>query len=627
VEAGNRYDRCATAEPVAPKGDRSRLPGPGPPRHRHADVAGGVAGPGANHQVTVRVRTSRNRPPAIIRSGGLKSRPGRPDAWYMRPPQRRPRGAGGRGVPRPGLPPPPVNSPYLSRRRFLAASGLLGGSVALGLGACGRSASSGSGSGTFSGSLGLLLPGEVPIGWETVLAEVNARLGKDLGFTIAPQFIPWADYQEQSLLKFTAGARFDTALQARWLNMTQLAQDGSLADLTGKLAALPNLSRTVAPAAISANTWSGKLWGVPQVNGAGRLAHFGIRQDLAEKYRIGTISDFDTLEKYWYDVKQYESNVTPMPLYGRSAAQTCTYISVPLFNRAFWEDPNRGVPQQFTGDSVSFYFARDAAARNSSDPVPFWELPEVVDAFRRTRRYHFDGIINDDALRLDNSTVTAYFTSGRSATIWAMTDGLSSAVLPALRKSVPTAMMANVIPLRGGTAAKPNQTFQADNFVVLNAHGESNEAALHLEDWLSIKENHDLLEYGIEGTDWRPVGDDQYEALTQYTFPGFALCWRSSLERLANSTTPSERAWFTWAQSYDNFTADTFAGFIPDVTPVTEENTRLAAAMARYGSLLSSGAVDVDTGLSDLKRACESAGLAKVQAELAKQGDAYLAAR
>jgi putative aldouronate transport system substrate-binding protein len=46
--------------------------------------------------------------------------------------------------------------------------------------------------------------------------------------------------------------------------------------------------------------------------------------------------------------------------------------------------------------------------------------------------------------------------------------------------------------------------------------------------------------------------------------------------------------------------------------------------MARFGQPLFAGAVDVDRGLSDLKKACENAGVTKVQAELAKQGDAYL---
>jgi putative aldouronate transport system substrate-binding protein len=524
--------------------------------------------------------------------------------------------------------PSPRSLTRLSRRRFLGLGAVMGGSAALGLSACAGSppspGSSTSGPAKFSGTLTMLLPGDVPIGWDRVLEQVNAALRKDLGFTIDPQFIPWDSYPKQPLLKFTAGATFDTALQARWLNMTQLVQSGSVVNLTGKLARLPNLTKTIDPAAIRANTWSGQLWGIPQVNAAGRLAHFSVRQDLADKYGIGTISDYDTLEKYWYDVKQRESSVIPFPLTPRTIDETCTFITLPLFNQAFWDNPNRGVPQQFTGDSVSFYFAKDAATTKSSDPVPFWELPEVLDAVRRTRKYYLDGIINQDALTQESSRLPNYFTSGKAATVWAMTDGLSSSSLPALNKAVPSARMADVIPLRGGRSAKPNQTFQADNFVVLNVHGESHEAALQLQDWLSIKENHDLIEYGIEGTDWKAVGDDQFEALTKYYFPGYALSWRSSLERLASYTTPSEREWFRWAQSYDNFTLDPFAGFVPDVTPVKDPNSRLAAAMARFGRPLFAGAVDVDKGLSDLKKACEGAGLAGVQAELAKQGDAYL---
>ena len=66
---------------------------------------------------------------------------------------------------------------------------------------------------------------------------------------------------------------------------------------------------------------------------------------------------------------------------------------------------------------------------------------------------------------------------------------------------------------------KPVQTFQADNMVVVNANGGDVERALALQDWLSVKANHDLIEYGIEGTDWEAVGDDGLKQLSQYSFP------------------------------------------------------------------------------------------------------------
>jgi putative aldouronate transport system substrate-binding protein len=248
-----------------------------------------------------------------------------------------------------------------------------------------------------------------------------------------------------------------------------------------------------------------------------------------------------------------------------------------------------------------------------------------VDAFRTARNYYLDGIINKDALNIDSNTRSSLFASGKHATSWAMTDGTtSSSTLPALLKAVPAATLANVMPLRGGKSSKPNQTFQSDNFLVLNAKGGNTDKVMQLEDWLSIKENHDIISYGIQGRDWNPVGDDSLEQLTEYTFPGFALCWRSSLERRSKLMTASEADLFTWAQDYGNFTSDTFAGFIPDSEPVKREEAQMLAAFTQYANPLYFGAVDVDKGLDALKKAADKAGLAKLQAEMRTQADAYL---
>jgi len=512
-------------------------------------------------------------------------------------------------------------SPMLSRRGLLAAGGGL--SVAALLAAAGCSDSGDKKSGD---TLTLLLPGNAPEGWEAVLAEVNKKLKADLGFTIAPQFIAWSNYANQALLKFTAGENFDTALQARWLNMTQLVSSKAIVAVDDLLASgkYANLTGTLDAKLIEQNKWSGKLYGIPQVNSAARFHHFNIRQDLAEKYGFSEIADYQTLERYWYAIKQKEKDVIPLAVASNMPKLTVAFFPTGWLNESSWENPHTSV-QSFTGTSMPFVMAADAKQTGSSRPVPFWEAPGMVDALRAVRRYYLDGIINHDALNTDSKTLQAQFEAGRYAARWAMTDGLSSQSVGPLTKAVPTARLANVMPLRGGLTSKPNQTFQADNFLVLNAKGQSNEKAMQLEDWVSIKANHDLVEYGIEGKDWKPVGSDKYEALTKYSsFPGFALSWRAKLELKIKDITESEDKIFTWAQNYDNFTVDTFARFIPDPEPVKRENTQITAAMTQYANPLFIGAVDVDKGLDNLKKALQSAGLDKLQAEMEKQADAYL---
>lgn len=518
-----------------------------------------------------------------------------------------------------------MSAPHnLSRRSFLAVGGGVSLAGLFGLSACSNGGNASGGNAATN--LKLLLPGAVPDGWDGVQTAVNKKLQEDLGFTISPQFINWNNYGNQALLKFTAGENFDTALQARWLNMSQLAGSGSLVDVAPLLGSgkYPNLKKTINDKVIQLNKWGGKLWGIPQVNSAGRIHHFAIRQDLAEKYDIGEISDYQTLEKFWYDVKQRDAKIVPIALSQNQSNLTCVPGPVAMFNAHAWENPNR-IAQFFSGNSLAFFLAADAKTTGSSRPVPFWEEPGVVKALRTIRKYYQDGIINRDALNADAATTKGLFTNGQSASAWATTDGLSTTtLLPGLLKAVPAAKLSNVIPLKGGKSAKPHQSFQSDNFTVLNAKGASNEKAMQLEDWLSIKENHDLMSYGIEGKDWKAVGDDKFEPISTYAFPGFALCWRTPLERRSAKMTESESDWFTWAQDYDNFTTDPFASFIPDVTPVKREDAQISQAITQYGNPLFFGAVDVDSGLDKLKKAVSSAGLDKVLAEMEKQANAYL---
>jgi len=515
-----------------------------------------------------------------------------------------------------------MRSGSINRRHFLALAGAAG--VGLGATLAGRLPSAIGQSKKISGSSQALLPTSAPNNWKAVLEKANAALQAEHGFTFDAQFINWTNYGQQALLKFTAGAKFDSALEALWLNMAQLQQDNSLADLTGQIDKWPNLKKQLSPKLIESNTWNGKLWGIPQVNSAGRIQHFSIRQDLAEKYGFGEIQDFDTLERYFYTIKQKERGVTP---FGVAANQTWV-LAVPtptgMFNQHSWENPYT-MEYLFAGSGLRFLFAKDAASTGSSKPIPFWDDEGVVAAFKKIRKYYQDGIINADGLNADVATINSQFQAGRFAGIWAITDGTASNQLVGLKKAVPNANLAEVLPFgKPLNVVKPVQTFQADNVVVVNANGGDIDRALALQDWLSVQANHDLVEYGLEGTDWEAIGSDGIKQLSQYTFPGYALLWRAGLERRSSFMTESEKKVFAWAQDYDNFTTDTFASFIPDVTPVKQAAAQMNNVIIQYANPLFYGVGDVDSQLSQLKKAADAAGLNALQAEMEKQANAYL---
>ncbi|WP_235019840.1 ABC transporter substrate-binding protein [Ruania rhizosphaerae] len=509
-----------------------------------------------------------------------------------------------------------------SRRSFLAGTGAA--MTAVGIAACGNGSGNGNGSG--SSTYSLLLPGDTPTDWTRVRDAVNEKLRADLGFEIEPQFINWSNFANQSLLKFTAGEDFQTSLSARWLNIAQLIEGGSLQPMDDLLASgdYGNLTAAVDESAFDANRWSdGNVYGVPAVNSAARIHCYVARGDLIDRYAGGEITSFDQLEQFWYDVHAGEGIVGYVK--NNSVFDVLGAPTGTMFAEG-WESPSM-IPLYFSSDSLLFVPSRDAASSGVTDAVPFWEYQPYVDALRRARRYYEDGIINADRLNVDSATAGALFKSGGAATTWAITDGANtSAHLSQLEAAVPGASLVTLLPFADGMDARPNQTFQADNLVVVNAAAADAEAAMALLDWVSIQENHDLLQYGIEGTDWTPVGEDAYEPTSDYAnFPGYALSWRIPLERRYSRMSESEQAWFEWSKDYNNFTQDPFAGFIPDLSAIETEHAQITAAIGEYGNPLWAGAVDVDEGLDNLKHAVEQAGLATVQEELNRQADAYLA--
>ncbi|PUB30328.1 carbohydrate ABC transporter substrate-binding protein (CUT1 family) [Promicromonospora sp. AC04] len=508
----------------------------------------------------------------------------------------------------------------LSRRGFLAGTG--GVLAAMTLMACGN------GGASSSSSFGLLLPGDVPPQWDRVRAAVNTKLKTDLGFELQPSFINWTNYAAQSLLKFTAGEDFQTALSARWLNIAQLIESNALEPLDDALASgkYPNLTGAVDQSAFDANRWpDGSIYGIPAVNSAARIHHVVARGDLVDKYAGGSIETFDQLEKFWYDVQQKEG--IPGYINRNSPFDVLGAPTGALYPQG-WETPDL-LPIYFSSDSLMFVPSRDAATTGSTDAVPFWEYEPYVESLHRVRKYYEDGIINADRLNADPATLKSQFDGGGAATCWGITDGLDTAGhLDLLEKAVEGASLVTLLPFRDGLSAKPNQTFQADNLVVVNAAAADSESALQLLDWVSVQENHDLLQYGEEGTDWKAVGDDAYEQVSDYAnFPGYALSWRIPLERKYSRMSESEETWFDWSKDYDNFTLDPFASFIPDLTEVEKEHAQITAAITEFGNPLFAGAVDVTEGLDKLKSALDTAGLPKVQEELNKQADAYLAAQ
>ena len=508
--------------------------------------------------------------------------------------------------------------PSMTRRRFLSNSALAAG-TALGAGAL--LAACGSTTSTTGGATQVLLlaPGDQPTGWETVLSAVNQKLQAEKNLTLRVQWIGWTNYGNQTLLKYTSGEHFDASIDATWLHINQLIADKALLPLDRYLSSgkYPNLQATISPQVLSANTFSGKTYGIPEVNTAGSLLGMMTRKDLADKYGI-TISTYEDFERYLYAVKQHESSIIPFGLDNGYVNNTPQ-----LFNRTWWhQQPYPAV--LLSGNTITAPYGFIPLDNPHAAVQPFWDLPGFTDFLQTVRKYYQDGVLNHDVLSVDKNEIYSLYGQGKYAAAQAGNDGLASTEYGATLTNVPGSALELVMPFSQSTP-KPISNFNAGNLLVINKNAAHPEAVLALQDWLSIPANHDLLEYGVSGKDWQPVGAKQYKTLDQYTFPGYVASWRATLERTPANMLPSDQKWFSFSQDASNFTAIPTAAFQFDPTAVKTQVAQLSAAFTQYALPLFAGSVDPTAGLSKLQQAFDQAGIDQVLQEAQKQLTAFLA--
>lgn len=459
-----------------------------------------------------------------------------------------------------------------------------------------------------------IFPGEAPRDWNTVLTAVNKKLQADrVGVALEIQWIPWSDYGDQTRLKMAAGENFDAFLDAPWLHIQSMIDDQAIIPLDALVAKAPALRASIPQAMWEANKFGGKIYGIPHGVAQGPGLGFAVRRDLREKYKLPPIKSLADLERYLYAVKRNEKGVTPLCVSKEDAANLQAWLSPVTWDR-----------QPGTVSVVGPY---TLANENRATPrvQAFWDGPGYEEALRRTRKYVVDGIINKDAVSIDRAVKTPRFTSGSCGAVPAFLDGQISQNFSAVRENVKGGALEAVFPYKSGQLRNLSD-FRQYNFLVVTRQSKHPQKVIDLSNWLSVKANHDLLQYGIEGTHWKAVGADGRQNLgdVTYDFPGYVISWRPGLDRTLVSMDPTEKRWYAQAKDARNFTKSIYAGYQFDPGAVKNELSQLSATETETLIPLQLGLVDPDQGLARVKAAFNRVGYQKVLGEVQRQVNTFL---
>jgi putative aldouronate transport system substrate-binding protein len=468
-------------------------------------------------------------------------------------------------------------------------------------------------------TLKIMIPGDRPRDFDTVITEAEKRMADSLNVKLDVVFVPFADLAQKTQVTLSSGEPIDLIFDAPWLHITQQIAAGSYAQLDDLLQQYgPNILKNRPQEMWDANKFDDKIMAIP--NGVtfvqGRVYY--VRKDLREQLGIAPIETYDDLIKFAYAVKENMPDIVPLLPSGQDVSKG---LSEGAYRRYWKENVDNVMPSPVLPESLVLY------TKNNDGKIYnlFEEMePSVWSWIENSRKLYQDQIISQDVLAIKEVLEPAK--QGRVAIIPSNEFGVGTDTQQALKSVNPEAEFEAVTFMNEEKGSILTNALQY-NFISVPAVSKNKERAIQFLDWANQKENYDLLAYGIEGTNWEAVGDNQYKVLSDgYAWFPYAWIWNPTLDRQDAAQDEETSRLDAWSADVSNFTMDVLAGFTFDSAPVVNEISQYVSIEAKYYTAIFNGVVDPDDYWDRFKT--EAAPLAKkIQTELQSQIDAFLASR
>ncbi|MFS0724174.1 ABC transporter substrate-binding protein [Paenibacillus sp. 1P07SE] len=469
---------------------------------------------------------------------------------------------------------------------------------------------------------------------DPAIQEFEKRTMDTLNTSLNIKWTPPADYGTLHQLWMTSGEDID--LFNPW-EKDKFARDGVLADLSEYFnnPDYPGLQKAFSEEYINDNKLYGKTYVIPITNSFMDMEGVWYRKDLLDKYGMEDIQSYDDLYNFLEKVSENEKDMIPFANYGNAAFfKLFTDINAQQLEGKVFPFTGSGNPRRNfiyaqiaeDGKSVAGVAAYGDPESEWANINPEYGLDYLKNQFNQAKR--FNKFIPADSLT--NTTGTGKATSAGFVTISNFKN--EEAKAKALDPNVELGfwpIFKNNQDMTPGTQATDGKAW---NFIAVPAASKKIDRTMEFLDWVfANQENNDLFTYGIEGTNWEPVGSNQWEIpegvdpAKNYVFPGYQLTWNPTLYRIPAGLPDQIQQYYEYQFKPDTYQKHVLAGFTFDQEPVKNELAKCNTVMDKYLPLLLSGFGEVDDNLAKMNADLKASGVELIKEELKNQINAFLA--
>lgn len=446
----------------------------------------------------------------------------------------------------------------------------------------------------------MYLVSDRPAGQDVVDENLNKILKEKLNCTLKINWIGWAEFQNKYPLLFSSGEQFDLAYSSNWLNYTSLAQKGafmSLDELWPTYA--PKNFAAATDAAKQQATIDGHYYSVPTLLSTYTAYGPIYRTDIMEGTDWnGKMDTFEDIEAYCDIVKATRPELEPLDI--SSAGSEWGYLY--MKNKGF----------QLVGTDYLYF-----------DPLA--DKPEVFSVDQ------YDGIIDYLKLMASWNEKGFFSKSALSDTNGTKTKDGKAAIKPH-----------NIDTYRDYAALHPEYKFGFTNLVknvshlpytqdsmVVSNTSKNPERALAFWDLLTTdQEVYDAFFYGVLGTTYTLNDKGQFK-MTDSNLYNTSAMWAARTDGLNREQEGTPDDYTTTKEEFEASiqpNVEKYTGFVFNTASVETEIAACKSVYQQYWWPLELGYVeDLEAGLKEYQAQMKAAGVEKVQAEVQRQLDEYLA--
>lgn len=434
--------------------------------------------------------------------------------------------------------------------------------------------------------------GSEPKDLALVEAEANKYLEEKLGINIDMNFIDYGDYTQKLGVIINSGEAYDLAFTCSWAgDYLGNSRKGAFLDLKPYL----DDSAKEMKEAIDERFWNGaeiegSIYAVPNQKEISTSPMWVFTKEYVDKYNIPytEIHSLEDLEPWLKVIKENEPGVVPL------------YITKGFSAPQYFEQLVDPIGLEYGSDDLKL--------------VNMFETDKMKSTLETLRKYYQAGYINaDSATAQDDKSIKRFVTKGDgqpyAEILWSKDLKYDVVATP-----ITDSYITNASTTGSMIAISKNTKYPDESVAFLNL--------LNTDEYI-----RNLLNYGIEGTHYNSVNDNQIELTdkAQDYSVGYYTLGNLFITKVLNNE--PETKWEEFKSFNDAAIASPALGFKFDTSKVSNEIAAINNVLEEFKSTIYSGSVDVDEYLNKLNQKLKDQGIDKVIAEMQTQLDAWKASK